>query len=379
MKNLRVAGNAFILNLRVNPNRGVSYMLSISFLSKIVKYTAASLLLSIFLMTMWPTFSWAMEELEQAPTGTKRKPLVTENKKEPPHKKPCPMITDLMKLNYDAMTSFNRSGQFLDIFVLRTIEYFLRTKPTMTELILQNTTIQEEMILPIAEALSFNNCHLTSLDLTGNFELGELGVQLLCDNLHKNSSLTSLNLKNCMRNGNSLPRKAICECLKTNTTLQFLGLGNNHLAQTYNGAKVHIFVWDLSRIPTLSLTSLDMSGNWLGDDLASLNSVLMYNRKFPIKILDLSENGITDQGARKLAEALQTNDSLTELYLKAGWLNRNNITDNGGICFAEALRKNSTLKVLDLTGNPIGEKGRNALGEICKEKEEKNQKIRIDL
>merc|ERR1712150_49206 len=73
--------------------------------------------------------------------------------------------------------------------------------------------------------------------------------------------------------------------------------------------------------------------------------------------LDLSgncfrSNGIGDNGAQVIAEALQMNQSLTEVYLYD-----NNIGDIGGKAIGQALKKNISLRKLSLAFNKIGDIG----------------------
>ncbi len=63
---------------------------------------------------------------------------------------------------------------------------------------------------------------------------------------------------------------------------------------------------------------------------------------------DFSKSVIGDDGAKALAEALETNKTLTGLDLAY-----NNIGDSGAKALAEALETNTTLTTLGLTFNDI--------------------------
>ncbi|KAG0013007.1 hypothetical protein BGZ81_001281 [Podila clonocystis] len=65
----------------------------------------------------------------------------------------------------------------------------------------------------------------------------------------------------------------------------------------------------------------------------------------PIKAL----TGMQNKSA--LAEALNTNSTLTALYLQ-----NNSIRDNGALALADTLKINSVLSSLDIWGNSIGDK-----------------------
>lgn len=81
-------------------------------------------------------------------------------------------------------------------------------------------------------------------------------------------------------------------------------------------------------------------------DLAILAKVL--SRNTTIKVLDLSESGITDASVIKIAEALSRNTTLEELRIP-----KNKMTNIGAKALAKMLKRNATLKVLDISGNNI--------------------------
>jgi Ran GTPase-activating protein (RanGAP) involved in mRNA processing and transport len=75
-----------------------------------------------------------------------------------------------------------------------------------------------------------------------------------------------------------------------------------------------------------------------------------------LKILNLCNEDIGDEGATALANALQVNTSLQNLCL-----NRSNIGDDGAAELAKALLVNRSLTKILLYGNNIGDKGATAL------------------
>ena len=106
-----------------------------------------------------------------------------------------------------------------------------------------------------------------------------------------------------------------------------------------------------------SLTTVILSNNGIGDRGAiALATALRANHT--LKSLDLSNNGIGDRGANMLADALGTNDTLKIKSLNLG---NNDIGDRGAIALAGALGTNKTLTTLNLTANDIGEEGAIAL------------------
>ena len=94
------------------------------------------------------------------------------------------------------------------------------------------------------------------------------------------------------------------------------------------------------------MTSINLRGNGLGDDGASLLAVAVEMRECPLVDLNLWSNDITDAGAHKLADALAVNTSLTHLDLSG-----NNIGSDGADALAEACAQNRTLASVDLRNN----------------------------
>ena len=76
-------------------------------------------------------------------------------------------------------------------------------------------------------------------------------------------------------------------------------------------------------------------------------------------MLDVSGyNMIQDDGAVALAEALETNEALTEL-----WLSDNEIGDAGAFAIAKMLKVNAHMTTLHMRGNKIGPEGGKAIHE----------------
>ena len=116
------------------------------------------------------------------------------------------------------------------------------------------------------------------------------------------------------------------------------------------------FLYEAIRVNAF-LTSLDLSGNSIGDSgAASLSQALAVNSS--LTNLDLSWNSICSSGAASLSEALAVNSSLTNLDLR-----RNSIGDSGAASLSQALAVNSSLTNLDLSWNSIGSSGAASLSE----------------
>jgi Ran GTPase-activating protein (RanGAP) involved in mRNA processing and transport len=105
----------------------------------------------------------------------------------------------------------------------------------------------------------------------------------------------------------------LAQALNNNNTLEHLWLYHNQLS--------------------------DAGVYYLSETLSTNNNIL--------KILDLGKNGITDEGAKYLAQMITNNTTLTSLFLQ-----ENNISDIGALPLASAIQHyNKTIKVLDLSDN----------------------------
>jgi Ran GTPase-activating protein (RanGAP) involved in mRNA processing and transport len=97
-----------------------------------------------------------------------------------------------------------------------------------------------------------------------------------------------------------------------------------------------------------TLKSLDLSYNYITDaGVHSISQILVPNHYSSLKILILNKNGISNDGVRYLSEMLETNQTLTEL-----WLSDNEIGNEGVKQLSNVLNYyNRTLKVLILSFN----------------------------
>ncbi|WP_342269845.1 leucine-rich repeat domain-containing protein [Rickettsia endosymbiont of Orchestes rusci] len=109
-----------------------------------------------------------------------------------------------------------------------------------------------------------------------------------------------------------------------------------------------------------SLTYLNLWNNNIGDVGAKfLAAALKSNNS--LTYLDLNSNNIGKVGAKELAVALKSNNSLTYLYLGG-----NNIGDVGAKELAAALKFNNSLTYLNLWNNSIGKVGAKELAVALK-------------
>ena len=162
------------------------------------------------------------------------------------------------------------------------------------------------------------------------------------------------------------------ELTHVNLTWSAIGSGNMKLIKA------------LAEAPNLE--SLDLTGNWLGDESSSRLSRLM-RKTSQLKVLRLRWNGITAVGARPIAIAVSACPRLNELDVGGNWLktlgasrmgralighpnlqrlrlDHNGMDSAGFKEIARMLVNNSVLQHLDVSGNEIGDVGVKALAQV---------------
>lgn len=245
----------------------------------------------------------------------------------------------------------------------------------------------------LADVLSVN---YTLLTLNYQFNnIGDEGCGLLAEALRINTSLTSLNLSN----NNIGPRgvRSLADMLRFNTSLETLLLQYNTLGDP--GARLLAEVLALGHV---RLREIDVAGNGICEqgarDLAealTLNQSLQflgYSDNKPLnagvcqmavalhdnvvlRALDLHGCGLSDTGAAALGDALRFNGTLTGLSLDS-----NDIADDGLMALAEGLRtKVTALRHLDLRHNRFGERGTVAVADALRFNNSLKQLLGVDL
>lgn len=176
----------------------------------------------------------------------------------------------------------------------------LHRNDTITTLDLSSNHIDGKGALLLAEHLQAASCVLESVVLDGNHEVGDGGAKAIALALCGNSSLRTLGLRSCGIGGLGAERFAIM--LTKNQTLEEL---------TFRG-------------------NVD-----IGDNAVEMISRGLRTNACLLR-LDLSSCGVGDEGCAYLADALMHNQVLCSLQL-----HRNNIGDGGLLALAETLSKKS--------------------------------------
>ena len=143
----------------------------------------------------------------------------------------------------------------------------------------------------------------------------------------------------------------LCGCLKEANSLQELNLAENNI--TTEGAKK---IAEAIQV-TKTLQKLNLHHNNISDDgAAAISDSLKTN--VSLQELDLAWNNIETEGAKKIAEAIQATKTLQKLNLCG-----NKISDDGAVAISDSLKINVSLQELDLTRNYITTEGAKKIAE----------------
>ena len=108
--------------------------------------------------------------------------------------------------------------------------------------------------------------------------------------------------------------------------------------------------------PTLKVLNL-----W-GCGITAQGAVAISDMMTALEELIISNNNLSDDGAKQLSVGLSKTNTLRELYI-----NDNNIGSQGTVAIAHALTLNTSLEILNLTNNFIDEVGAIAIAEVIME------------
>eukprot|EP00475_Leptophrys_vorax_P035500 TRINITY_DN5855_c0_g3_i1.p1 TRINITY_DN5855_c0_g3~~TRINITY_DN5855_c0_g3_i1.p1 ORF type:complete len:726 (+),score=215.69 TRINITY_DN5855_c0_g3_i1:74-2251(+) len=218
---------------------------------------------------------------------------------------------------------------------------------------LKDNGIGPEGMVHLSKSLT-NQKSIAKLDLSEN-NLGFTGVELLSAALKENEVLEDLDLSK-----NNIPPESAAEIVslfkKDRPVIKSLFLAENPLGD--EGVSAITFTIIQKRVP---VEALDFSSTRMGSMSTMAISTLLSTIK-TLRVLQLAENQIDDEGATSLAEALTADTSLSQLKLSD-----NSIGNDGASAFANLLVQNKTLQYLYLDGNRIGDVGAERIGKALRE------------
>ena len=186
----------------------------------------------------------------------------------------------------------------------------LKGLSTLKILDLNNNKNRSKELAPAIASVVSKNKSLKILSLSGN-NLGDDGIATIARSLCKHVRLKIL----CLQNNNMTEKSAesLASVISSNTKLKELYLGNNNL------------------------------------QLGTIKIAISLQTISTLKVLDLTNNSMTEQVTKELSVAIGNNPSLENICL------RGNCLGSSAIMIVSVLKKLSTIKVLDLSDNRSGE------------------------
>lgn len=220
-----------------------------------------------------------------------------------------------------------------------------------------NTTIQDLVIngIDISPEQAQHLCQLFNIHSL-NINVTNGNISLLSSELANNTTLQALSLSSSHITDDGI--QDLVHALKINNTLESLDLRKNHLTDIGIGQIATALLHnDTLKVLKLGRNNLTNQGVIELSNALTYNTTLEYltlchcqvqnsgaraiakaiqsNRQSNLKSLDLRNSGITNIGARELSHVLKCNTVLEELYLSD-----NGISDNGANLIAEAILMN---------------------------------------
>ncbi len=232
-----------------------------------------------------------------------------------------------------------------------TLQLLQEQSPKLTCLDLSRTfsgaSLRPDHIKVLVEFLKVNKT-VTSLNLNYNYEIGDEGAAYLVELLKNNRTLRELHLSRCVEakwSNDPFPPLSgavmIIETLATNNILQVLDLSGNDLEHLPSVMAQRFYV---ALANNETLIELNLAGNHIANGhYHDLAAVLKNNQT--LKTLNLDGNSLGYK-MKYIAEPLKEHSSLTTLSLVY-----NQIADADADSIAEIVKANTGLVVLDLSDN----------------------------
>ena len=240
------------------------------------------------------------------------------------------VILQALKKN-SKLKALNLGSNNMSSQVAKDLANVIKNNSGLEELYLFSNDLRSSATV-ILQALE-ENSKLKVLNLNNNNMTSQVAKHL-ANVIKNNSGLEELYLySNDLRSSATV----ILQALKKNSKLKALNLGSNNMSSQVAN--------DLANVikNNSGLKELYLYSNDLRSSATVILQALEENSK--LKVLNLSNNNMTSQVARDLANVIKNNSGLEELYLYSNDLR------SSATVILQALEENSKLKVLNLSNN----------------------------
>ena len=258
-------------------------------------------------------------------------------------------LANMLRVNKTLTTVRCMTDGFVSAHNVQQLADSLMVNKTLNDLMFGGNAWGNDAVRILAgylkRSVSLSSFHLISSDI------GDAGATALAEVLRTNTTLNSLGLCNNPGIGNPSVI-SLCEALKVNTTLSSLDLSGTGISDAGVLSLVEVLKTNTSSLTSLLLSDIKISHQ----SLKSIAEVLRVNST--LKDLKFEGNKVGVGGTKLIAESLKANTTLKLLSLS-----RNNIKAKCGRLFSDSLKVNGTLESLTLAENALGSRGAQLLSE----------------
>ena len=203
-----------------------------------------------------------------------------------------------------------------------------------------------------------NNNTLQELNMSFN-EITSEGVIMILKSIQSNSPLRTLNLiHNIVSKCGLMKIYKVFEKLRN---VHLFQISYNNIVDDFQNIDTFLMHFDsncdkeFNQFRASSRMKLDMHNRSASYKAKVLCFCAKDNNS--VKLLNISNHDITNEGAKTIAKAIQVNTSLQQLDIS-----HNKISDDGAIAISECLKDNNTLQELNISYNEVSNNGIRYIG-----------------